>query len=175
MWVKVDDVFPEHPKVLKSALALGGSGSIGRVIGFWLHALCYANRNLTDGVVPKAVARTWTHVDRKPLDVMDAMVKAGLMDRHKGDFAFHNYSRYQPTAEDVKNKREKDKLRKRSGSSGYIPDSARNPNGIDPTSAAPVPTRPGPSRPDPRESVCRKEKRSRAIARAWISYSKGHD
>jgi hypothetical protein len=46
-WVKVDDRFDEHPK----HAAVGPVGW-----GVWLAGLAYANRNLTDGFIPYAIA-----------------------------------------------------------------------------------------------------------------------
>ena len=45
-WVRLDDVFPTHPKMI----AAGGDAG-------WLHvcALCYCAEHLTDGVIPKAM------------------------------------------------------------------------------------------------------------------------
>ena len=45
-WVKLDDGFPEHPKLIQAGAAAG-----------WLYvaALCYSARNLTDGHIPAAV------------------------------------------------------------------------------------------------------------------------
>ena len=53
-WVKIDDHFSEHPKHAR----VGPPGW-----GYWLAGLAYANRNLTDGFIPHAVAyslATWT-------------------------------------------------------------------------------------------------------------------
>ena len=49
-WVKIDDGFCDHPKIAK----------VG-AIGAWIQiqALCYANRNLTDGFIPSGVARSF--------------------------------------------------------------------------------------------------------------------
>ena len=44
-WVKLDDHFAEHPKVVQA----------GPVAGFlFVAALCYANRHLTNGFIPAA-------------------------------------------------------------------------------------------------------------------------
>lgn len=47
-WVKVDDHFDEHPK-------MAAVGPVGW--GVWLAGLAYCNRNLTDGFIPRTVAK----------------------------------------------------------------------------------------------------------------------
>ena len=48
-WVRIDDTFPEHPKVVGLS-----------AVAFRLHvaAICYASRNLTDGFIPLGAVRT---------------------------------------------------------------------------------------------------------------------
>lgn len=56
-WVRIDDGMPQHPKVA----AAGPLAFALQIAG-----LCYCNRNLTDGFIPRAVARTlldWEYVD----------------------------------------------------------------------------------------------------------------
>src|SRR5262245_30525484 len=58
-WVRIDDGFVDHPKIA----AVGA-------IGAWLQlqALCYANRNLTDGFIPYGVAEAFVSRGMKRLD-----------------------------------------------------------------------------------------------------------
>jgi len=51
MWLKVDDAFITHDKVMAAAEAIGGAKNIGRVVAVWLEAATYSSRNLTDGFV----------------------------------------------------------------------------------------------------------------------------
>ncbi len=48
-WVRIDEKFARHPKVMRA-------GPLG--IAMQVSALCYCNEHLTDGFVPRAVART---------------------------------------------------------------------------------------------------------------------
>ncbi len=49
-WVKLDDKFPEHPKLER----------IGdRAFRIHIRGLCYSALHLTDGLVPRAVVRRW--------------------------------------------------------------------------------------------------------------------
>lgn len=112
MWVKVDDKFSEHPKVVEAGRHLGTYGR-GRVIAVWLAAMCYCNRNYTDGFFDDATARTWTLYDKRPFDVALVMADAKLLKRVEGGFKFHDYQDYQPSADEVKAKKKKDRERKR--------------------------------------------------------------
>ena len=56
-WVRIDDEFPQHPKVVRA----GPLGMALQVAG-----LCYCNKYLTDGFIPWAVAKTllnWEFLD----------------------------------------------------------------------------------------------------------------
>jgi hypothetical protein len=124
MWVKVDDGFVEHPKVTAAAGHLGPN-SVGRVVAVWLEAICYAARNLTDGLVPLAVARRF-FTDRRPLEVLDVMAlpDVRLMTKTEAGYRFHDFDHYQPSAASIKAKRHRDRARK------FHADSTRNPDGI---------------------------------------------
>jgi hypothetical protein len=112
MWVKVDDSFVEHPKVIAAGRHLGVHG-LGRVVAVWLEALCYTARNLTDGLVPGLVARKFIS-DRRPLDVLEVMAlpDVRLMTKEPAGFRFHDFTHYQPSAATIKDKRARDRARK---------------------------------------------------------------
>jgi hypothetical protein len=123
-WVKIDDGYYEHPKL---ALA----GPLAELL--WIRGLAYCNRNLTDGFIPYAVARTlvsWRFLSpfdeqpdgaRKIFDVAIAsgmggedvdcdllfpyLVNAGLWEQVPGGFAIHDYLDHQPSKADVERER----------------------------------------------------------------------
>lgn len=108
-WVRLDDSFAQHPKVMAAgplALAMQVAG------------LCYCNRNLTDGFIPWAVARTllsWemlgpdqeryrisvtddTHTEEIDSDyVIKRLVETGLWEEVPGGYQIHDYLQYQPS------------------------------------------------------------------------------
>lgn len=112
MWLKVDDEFPEHEKVLLAAAALSGEKPIGRVLSVWLEAGCYAARRLTDGFVPTR-AFVDSRADVDALAVARAMVGSKLLLEVDGGFRFHDWSEYQPSAEKLKKKRKRERDKKR--------------------------------------------------------------
>lgn len=104
-WARFDDATPEHPKII----AAGGDAG-------WLHfaAVCYCNRHLTDGVIPKGVVSRLT--DRKnPTKLARKLVEVGLWTEHADGYAIHDYLDYQTSREKVLNDRAASAERQRKG------------------------------------------------------------
>jgi hypothetical protein len=108
-WVRLDDNFADHPKVI----ALSDTG-----FRLYIEALCYSNRQLTDGFIPMAV---YTKLSKN--DDADYLIEAGLWEEVHGNvispdlltgYQIRSYTEYQPTREKVEEKREqaKERLRK---------------------------------------------------------------
>lgn len=95
-WVYLDDGFSENRKVL----AVGGDAAWLFVCG-----LCFCNRTLTDGRIPKAMVPRLS--DRKyPKQLAAQLVGVGLWHDRGDHYEVHDYGDYQPTAEVVRAKRE---------------------------------------------------------------------
>lgn len=123
-WVLIDDGFPEHPKIV-AVTPLGQALQVA--------ALCYCNRRLTDGLVPKSVARTLLDFSgicltspqneregRKPTrvtseDVIDWLVTTGIWKETKLGYQIHNYSRYQRSKQEILDLTEKRSLAGKKG------------------------------------------------------------
>ncbi len=109
-WVRLDEKFADHPKVVRA-------GPLG--MAMHVTALCYCNRHLTDGFVPKQIASVLldlTGLGEWSLVVED-LVEAGLWEPVDRGWLIHDYLDYQPSrayAESVKNKR------KQAGSRGGL-------------------------------------------------------
>jgi hypothetical protein len=94
-WFKVDDSFHAHPKVLATE---------PEALGLWVVAGAWSSAHLTDGFVPThALSRLLPGSD----ELARKLVTAGLWRRTKGGYQFHDWSEYQPSANDVKTMREK--------------------------------------------------------------------
>jgi len=91
-WVRIDDNFADHPKVI----ALSDSA-----FRTYITALCYSNRQLTDGFIPHAV------YDRMGVkgDSVE-LVGADLWELHENGWQIRSYTEYQPTREKVNEKRD---------------------------------------------------------------------
>ena len=118
-WVRLDEDFASHPKVLEA-------GPLGMALQ--VAALCYANRHLTDGRIPRAAARSL--LDFEGIAVIDGMVgndveadyvigcllEAGLWHGVDHDcetcpqvergYIIHDYLEQQPSRDEVLAKRE---------------------------------------------------------------------
>lgn len=88
-WVSIDDQFHDHPKAEQV-------GPLGRDL--YVAGLEYANRNLTDGFIPKATAGRLVsfydipgiNVTVNPYDVVQLLLVAGLWDAADGGFQIHD-------------------------------------------------------------------------------------
>jgi len=102
-WVRIDDNFADHPKII---------GLSDYAFRLYIIALCYSNRQLTDGHIPYAMCNAWIPTpENKPTDELE---EAGLWERTDGGFLIRSYTEYQPTRDKVNEKRDaaKERLRK---------------------------------------------------------------
>jgi hypothetical protein len=87
-WIKLDDAFDQHPKLLE----------VGPVAAWtFVRSLCYSNRNLTDGVITRAVARELAGSGRKGQRLVKALVVARLWEVRGSAYRIHDYLHYQPS------------------------------------------------------------------------------
>jgi hypothetical protein len=84
-WVKLDDGFPHHPKVV--GLSLDARWA-------YVESLCYAARYETDGVVPDAVAPNGT--------VRAELLASGLWENSGKSISIHDYLVYNPSREEAR-------------------------------------------------------------------------
>lgn len=94
-WVRLEPDVYDHPKI-------GAVPKAARWV--WVAGLAYANRHLTDGLLPPSALRA---VDASRADVR-ALVAAGLWepvhDVQTG-WRIHDFAEYQPTREQVESER----------------------------------------------------------------------
>lgn len=101
-WVKLDDKFVRHPKILKAGPEAGW---------FFVCALSYCSEWKTDGFLPAEVIRTLTPFPNND-DLVDRLVKAkrpgseyGLLVPVDGGYMVHDYLDWNPAAHVSKAKR----------------------------------------------------------------------
>lgn len=103
-WVRLDDGFPDHPKVVN----LSVSARWGFVAG-----LCYCASYLTDGFIPERKAREFA-----ARGVTD-LVTAGLWEQVPNGYQVHDYLDYNPSRNDVTEHRQAiSNARSKAGSKG---------------------------------------------------------
>lgn len=94
VWVKLDDHFDEHPKTISVSL---------QAIGLLSCALCFCNRNLTDGKIPGRVLRRYSEGEN---GIIDELLAAGFLEPDGENFEIHDFGDYQPLRADVLKARE---------------------------------------------------------------------
>lgn len=125
-WIRIDDHFDEHPK-------LAQVGPLGW--GIWLAGLAYCNRNLTDGFIPRAVAKNLCddtiYLPGGELQIaltsgmaghdfdgswsIEIMLQARLWDEAVGGYQVHDYLDFQPSRAEVEEAR---RLKQAAGQAG---------------------------------------------------------
>jgi hypothetical protein len=103
-WVKLDDSFFCHPKVV----SVGAEAS-----GLYVWGLTYSAHNLTDGHVPAAWVRQAVGGRAKKLSGL--LVEHGLWSENGAGWLIHDYDKYNPSRERILAKRQADSERKAAG------------------------------------------------------------
>ena len=93
-WVRLDDHFADHPKIL------GLSDSAYRA---YVDGLCYCARYLTDGAIPLAAVKV---VARGRARVILELEANGLWDQNGKGVNVHDYLEFQPSRSEVEANRE---------------------------------------------------------------------
>jgi len=93
-WVKIDDNFADHPKI-------ASAGPLGMALQ--VAALCYCNRYLTDGFIPRAMAPRLVYFEgfAEPHDVITRLIEVGIWIEVEGGYRIHDYLEYQPSKADI--------------------------------------------------------------------------
>jgi hypothetical protein len=135
-WAKLDDSFPEHPKVI---------GLSDRAFRVHVTAICFAAKNETDGEIPRAALARLAGTGKAAAE----LVAAGLWDTtSRGGWAIHDYLKYNPSKLLLDEKRQQTAERverwrndRRNAGGNAVTNGVSNAGG----NAAPDPSRPVPS------------------------------
>jgi len=111
LWTKLDDNLLDHHKLLAAGERLGPNGP-ALALGLYVIGLLWANRQLTDGHLPREVVKRFSHL-AKPLEIATELVRAGLWEKHGDGYQIHDFAEYNFAARDVKARRAREKERKR--------------------------------------------------------------
>ncbi len=96
-WVYIDDKFDQHPKVIEA-----GSDAA------WLFVagLCWSNRNLTAGRIPRSAVRLLT--DKRPAPLVARLLAVVLWELADGDaYLIHDYDFWNQTAKSMSDRARK--------------------------------------------------------------------
>ena len=142
-WVKIEDRWPFDRK--GKAIA---AGPLARDL--YVCALAFCAANLTDGHIPDHVLPQLAPGNPRPSISAKKLVEVGLWEEESGGWHVHDYHDYNPTADEVKERRRGATIRmnrwrqKREGDAS-TPALSRRLHGVG--DAAPDPTRPTPPTP----------------------------
>jgi hypothetical protein len=92
-WVRLDDAFPDHPKVI---------GLTDAAFRTHVAGLCYAGRYLTDGHIPTSALRQIG--TRKAAQELET---AALWDRTDHGWVIRDFLDYNPSKADVESERDR--------------------------------------------------------------------
>lgn len=92
-WVYLDDHFDQHPKVVEA----GTDAAWMFVAG-----LCWVNRNLTAGRIPKNAVRLLT--DKRPGPLVTRLLTVNLWEEDGDAYRIHDYDRWNKTAKALSEK-----------------------------------------------------------------------
>lgn len=125
-WVRISDDYSEHPKMRDLSAS---------AVAMWLAGVAYANRNLTDGVIPTRVTGGLIVTDGlyekaagryrevTPKSVIRELISHGLwhdssstcdscvVPNSRAEYVVHNYLEYQPSRTKILEEREKTRAR----------------------------------------------------------------
>ena len=108
-WVKLDDNFAGHRKVLAAGLEAA-----------WLHieGLCYCAQQETDGAILDAALVKLTQFSKPKAERLAVrLVEVGLWERNGTGYAIHDYLEYNPSKKELEARRE---IKRRAGQAGGL-------------------------------------------------------
>jgi hypothetical protein len=150
-WHRVDDGFPDHPKVEK--LEQMGHRVWSDALSLWLVAGCYCSKVGSGGVISRAKIRRLVPRNRTLNRTIKALCDVGLWhEEEHGNglvYRFHDWGDCNPTAEEVAETKRKNAERQRKHRQKRSRErNALRQRDVTPASRGRV-TRPDPTRPDP--------------------------
>lgn len=113
MYARLDDELLDHEKMFLAGRAIGKNGC-AIACGFYAFALMWCNRQLSNGILPiEVIQDNFRRFVINPTAVADALVAAGLFDKHARGYLVHDYTDHNPSAASVKAHRKRERDRKR--------------------------------------------------------------
>lgn len=124
-WVRVDDGFMAHPKL---AALLGDPDVWGKAVALWLAASCWSSKYATDGKIPEKILKIL--VPFRPKVAAESLVKCGLwaFDPSTKTYTIHDFLDYNPSSEQRRVVREKNRERKRKWANAHKIQETRKPD-----------------------------------------------
>jgi len=106
----IDDKLHGHPKFVNAG---------AEAAGIWLFCHSWVCDNLTNGFIPRGVVERYCGSARKADQIAQRLItcgkplyESGLWDQVEGGYQMHDYLDHNPSADEVKAKREQERLKK---------------------------------------------------------------
>jgi hypothetical protein len=141
-WAKLDDQFHAHRKAKR---AWKGHP---RALGLHLLAISYCAGHLTDGFVDDEFVEEKIPAQRERSAVTDALVDAGLWAREGEGWQINDWLDFNPSRDEVLDRRRRDSERKKRKESERTPRGIRSDSETTPNDPSRAPAFPDPTRPD---------------------------
>lgn len=144
-WFKADDGLPDHRKVRRAGTA---------PMGLWVLAGTWAARNLTDGFVPREIAKRWDPRGSYARSLVKSELWIEAVHDGEQGFQFHDWEGYQPMKAVVEAEREaaRERMKKRrakrttgDGSEDVPANTDRSSDSVRVPRPDPIPTHPDPT------------------------------
>jgi hypothetical protein len=106
-WARLDDGFFCHPKVTRVWDLNPGA------VGLWVRLISYCSKYETDGFVPETTVAMLSPDESERSHMVKALIEGSALVRHEDGFVVQDYLDYNPSREQIAQKRESDAARKR--------------------------------------------------------------
>jgi len=125
-WAKFDDLYDDNPKVKRAWRRSRAA------VGLHVMAITYSARHETDGIVDVEWLEEKVPQAKEREEVVRVLVECGLLEAVDGEsFVVHDYLKFNPSREQIEDRRRRDADRKRARNpDGLQTESARTPNGF---------------------------------------------
>ena len=105
-WGRLDDGYYDHPKVLKALDSDAGA------VGLHCRAIAYCAKHQLDGHLSERAVCSLMPLQSDREKAVAALLDAGLLERNGDSYVVHDFLDYNPSREEVIEKRRKDRERK---------------------------------------------------------------
>ena len=106
-WAKIDDLLPHHRKLVRA------TSDAPAVFGLYVASICYCQRHLTDGQIPReALALLLPGCPRPPSRLVKQLVKLRLWEEEKHGWSVHDYLDHNDDAKTIMARRKAETARK---------------------------------------------------------------
>lgn len=109
-WARLDDSFYDHPKVLRVW------GKCPAALGLHTRAMSWCAKHEQDGHLPTAIVASISPVQSDRDEQIETLIGEGMWHENGDGYVIHDYLDYNPSRDQITEKRKRDRERKRGDS-----------------------------------------------------------